>query len=263
MIKIAIAQLDVKGADPAANLDAIARLAGDAAAAGALVVGCPEMCLTGFDWKRNEALLGGMHQRVAGLRRIAREAGVDVFATLPEKTESGRPANTLYYIKSDGGISGVYRKIHRFSLFGEDRHVEAGDEVVVCPGCLGPTGLSVCYDLRFPELFRACAERGARVQLLPSAFPHPRLDHWRVLVRARAIENQSFMVAVNQCGVEDANPSIRYFGHSMVVDPWGEVVFEAGEEEGLFFARIDLGRVDEVREKMDALRDRRKDLFKY
>jgi len=121
--------------------------------------------------------------------------------------------------------------------------------------------LSICYDLRFPELFRACSERGAEVQLLPAAFPHPRLEHWRVLVRARAIENQCYLISVNQCGTEGSNAEVCYFGHSMVVDPWGEILFEADEAEGLHCVELDLDRVAAVRKKMGALADRRKDLF--
>jgi len=129
---------------------------------------------------------------------------------------------------------------------------------------LGQTGFGICYDLRFPELFRKNTELGAEVQILPAAFPHPRLAHWQTLVRARALENQSFFIAVNQTrseGPRGEEGDIRYFGHSMVVDPWGEVLLEAGEAEELLFLDMDLAEVGRVRSKLTAWEDRRPELF--
>lgn len=256
-----MAQMDVKGADPEVNLARIRAFAEEAKAGGARVVGCPEMCTTGFDWDAVEALKAHAALHLRTFCGIARDCEIELFGSLLERTERGGAGNSLFYVNAAGEVAGRYRKIHRFSLFGEEKHVEAGSEAVVCPTALGQAGLSICYDLRFPELFRVCVARGARAQLLPSAFPHPRLEHWRILVRARAIENQCFMIAVNQSGAEGGNPRIQYFGHSMAVDPWGEVLFEAGEEEGLFFVDVNPGEVDRVRRKMGALRDRRSDLF--
>ena len=140
----------------------------------------------------------------------------------------------------------------------------AGDKIVTADAGFCRIGCSICYDLRFPELFRKCVLDGTEVQILVAAFPHPRLSHWQSLIRARAIENQVYFVAVNQCGKErigSAGDEVTYFGHSMVVDPWGEVVFEAGEEPGLFEVELDLAQVRFARERMPALKDRRSDLY--
>lgn len=176
-------------------------------------------------------------------------------------------ANTLFYISADGSVAGRYRKIHLFSLFREDRHVEPGERVEVIATEFGKVGFGICYDLRFPELFRKNAAAGAVLQILPAAFPHPRLEHWRTLVRARAIENQCFFVAVNQVGNEggetaaDAAGAIRYFGHSMVVDPWGAILVEGEEAEALLTVDLDLDAVGRVRSELTAWNDRRPELF--
>ena len=157
-----------------------------------------------------------------------------------------------------------YRKVHLFTLFGEQKHVEAGERIVTADTALGRIGCSVCYDLRFPELFRKCALDGAVIQVLPAAFPHPRLAHWRTLIQARAIENQSYFIATNQCGVEGHGSSVgetHYFGHSMVVDPWGEITLEADESEGVHFVEIDIAKVAKTRTALTALKDRRPELY--
>ena len=140
----------------------------------------------------------------------------------------------------------------------------AGRCLTVAEPPWGLTGLSVCYDIRFPELFRTYALKGARLVLSPMAFPYPRLDHWKILVRARAIENQLFMIGVNQVGSEDfgSDDKVTYFGNSVVIDPWGRTVVEASEtDEMLLTATLDLGQADEVRSRMRVLRDRRPDLY--
>jgi predicted amidohydrolase len=263
-MKIALAQFAVARGDVAKNLSCITALATEAADAGADLVCFPEMCTTGFDWQVNRALLDSAASTIAELQQLAREQQVAICGSFLEKTETGNAANTLYYIEVGGAIAARYRKAYLFSLFREERHVEAGNELVIADTSLGRFGCSVCYDLRFPELFRACMQQGAEVQLLPAAFPHPRLAHWQTLIRARAIENQSFFVAVNQCGVESHGSDvgdIHYFGHSMVVDPWGEVLVEADESEGLFYAEIDVQTVANIRSKLTALDDRRPELY--
>lgn len=157
-----------------------------------------------------------------------------------------------------------YRKMHLFSLFREDRNVEPGENVVVADIKHCKAGFGVCYDLRFPELFRKNTELGAQIQLLPSAFPYPRLEHWRTLVQARAIENQCFFIAVNQSGCENHEKAVgmaHYFGHSMIVDPWGEVLVELNEAKDFKTIEIDLALVDQIRAKMTALKDRRPELY--
>jgi omega-amidase len=263
-MKIACAQYTVEQADPRSNLATIRGFAAQAKKAGADALFLPEMCTSGFNWKHNVALLETASDVIAAVADLARAADIAICGSFLEKTASGRPANTLYYFERSGEISAKYRKAHLFTLFGEEKHVEPGDSIVTAEVGLGTLGCSVCYDLRFPELFRQCMLAGAVIQVLPSAFPHPRLAHWRTLIRARAIENQCFFIATNQCGSEEHGPDvgdIHYFGHSMIVDPRGEILAEADEAECLIFAEIDLDQVQKTRGRLTALKDRRPDLY--
>lgn len=263
-MKIALAQFSVERGSVDTNLKTINAFIEESAAADASILFLPEMCTTGFDWTKNKDLLDGAADLIRSLQATAQAVGIAVSGSFLEKTESGNAANTLYYIEKDGSIAAKYRKAHLFTLFREDAHVEAGDDIVVADTECGKIGCSVCYDLRFPELFRKCALKGAELQFLPAAFPHPRLAHWQTLIRARAIENQSFFVAVNQCGCEGHEGDVgttQYFGHSMVVDPWGEILLEADESAGLHVLEVDLTHVSETRAKLTALKDRRADLY--
>ena len=265
-MKIALAQFEVQRGDPSANLGTIRELVTQAKSQGAQAVFLPEMCTTGFDWKRNLELLGDAAAHRTHIANLAQECDIAICGSFLEQTESGRPANTLSYFERSGAVAAQYRKVHLFTLFGEHKHVEAGEAIVTADTELGRIGCSVCYDLRFPELFRKCALDGAVIQVLPAAFPHPRLAHWRTLIQARAIENQSYFIATNQCGVEghgSAVGEIDYFGHSMVVDPWGEIVAEADESECLLDVEIDPSFVQSVRAKLSAWDDRRTDLFDF
>jgi omega-amidase len=263
-MKIALAQFEVQRGNPAANLEAIRAFAAQAKAAGAQVVFLPEMCTTGFDWKRNIELLGEAVAHRAQVAQFAQELGIAICGSFLEQTQSGRSANALCFFERTGSVSAHYRKVHLFTLFGEHKHMDAGEAIVTSDTEIGRIGCSVCYDLRFPELFRKCALDGAEIQVLPAAFPHPRLAHWRTLIQARAIENQSYFIATNQCGVEGHGSTVgetHYFGHSMVVDPWGEILLEAGESEGVYFAEIDITEVAKVRDRLTALKDRRPELY--
>ncbi len=264
LIKIALAQFEVQRGDPAVNLDTIRKLVMQAKNEGAEALFLPEMCTTGFDWKRNLELLGDAAEFSDRIARLAQECDIAICGSFLEQTDSGRPANALFFFERSGDVSAHYRKVHLFTLFGEHKHVEAGETIVTADTELGRIGCSVCYDLRFPELFRKCALDGAVIQVLPAAFPHPRLAHWRTLIQARAIENQSYFIATNQCGVEGHGSAVgetHYFGHSMVVDPWGAILLEADESEGVFFADIDITEVAKTRERLTALKDRRPELY--
>jgi len=157
-----------------------------------------------------------------------------------------------------------YDKAHLFSYVNEDRYMEPGEMLVHHEAPWGHVGCAICYDVRFPEVFRTYALQGVELVFCPAAFPHPRLEHWRTLLRARAIENQLFIVATNQVGHESFGIANRleYFGHSLVVDPWGEILVEGPEEETLLSTAIDLRKASEIRAKMTILNDRRPGLYK-
>ena len=262
-MKLSIAQFEVSRGDVCSNVDRIAGFVEAAKEKSSDLLCLPEMCTTGFDWAYNEANLDDAGAQIESIAQIAKKHSIAICGSFLEKTESGNAANCFHYFDSDGNVIARYRKLHLFTLFNEQKHVEAGNECVTFGSKQGKFGASICYDLRFPELYRRNTEAGALLHFLPAAFPHPRLVHWQTLIRARAIENQCYFVATNQCGVEGHGSSVgetQYFGHSMVVDPWGEIVAEAGEAEAIIDVEIDLSLVAKVRSKLSAWADRRTDL---
>jgi deaminated glutathione amidase len=262
-------------ADKSRNLEAAERLVREAAKDGAELVALPEK------WNvlgNAEALhegaepLGG--PTLTAARSWARELGIHLLAgSIPERVEGQqRLFNTSVLIGPDGELDARYRKIHMFDVdvggvsYRESETEQPGDEIVAAPigGSLPEVtlGMTVCYDLRFPELFRILAVRGATVLSVPSAFTFETgKDHWEVLLRARAIENQAFVVAPNQVG--EAPPHYRSYGHSMLVDPWGTVLAEAPDEEGFVAADLDLSDEDRVRSTLPSLANRRPGSYRW
>jgi deaminated glutathione amidase len=200
-------------------------------------------------------------------RGLARELGIDLVAGSICEDAGEVNRNTSVHAGPDGEMHGVYRKLHLFdvevagTVYRESEYESAGDEVVVSELADGARlGMSICYDLRFPELYRALSARGARVIAVPSAFTLTTTrEHWEVLLRARAVENQAFVVAANQVG--EHPPGLRSGGRSMIVDPWGVVLAQAPDDEGVIVADLDYERQDEVRAKLPALAHRRDRLF--
>jgi predicted amidohydrolase len=246
------------------NLETADRLTRAAAADGADLVVLPEKfnVLGSHDaYRANAETLDG--PTVGWARDTARELGIDLVAgSLVEKREGhDKLGNTSVHVGPDGEIRGVYRKIHMFDVtvegkeYRESASQEAGDEVVTSEAEGARLGLTVCYDLRFPELYRILALRGARILTIPAAFTKVTgAAHWDTLVRARAIENQAFVVAADQIGTHP--PDNESFGGSQIVDPWGEVLARADDEECFVAADLDLARQDEVRESLPSLANR-------
>jgi deaminated glutathione amidase len=262
-LRAAVVQLNSTN-DKARNLAAAERLVRAAAADGAGLVALPEK------WN----LLAGGEELVAGAEPLdgpslsaargwAGALGIHLLAgSVSERGPEGKAFNTSVLIGPTGEDLAVYRKIHMFDVdvggvaYRESDHEEPGEEIVTAP--LGDTmiGLSVCYDLRFPELFRILAVRGARLLTVPSAFTLATgRDHWEVLLRARAIENQAFVIAPNQVG--EAPPHFCSNGRSMIVDPWGVVLATAADEECFAAAELDFSAQDRVRESLPSLANRR------
>ena len=239
----------------------------EAAERGARFVALPEM----FAYLRREGRDFPHAQSVEGpilgaVRGWARELGVRILAgSIAEASEGERVYNTSALVGPDGRLEATYRKLHLFDVdlgeagggvYAESQSIAPGDEVVVAETEIGGIGLSICYDLRFPELYREQAARGARWLAVPSAFaPHTGKDHWRVLLRARAIENQAFVLAPAQCGQH--SPDRASYGHSMIVDPWGKVLAELDDSPGLAVADCSLEALERVRTALPALRHRR------
>jgi deaminated glutathione amidase len=204
---------------------------------------------------------------VQEFRGLARHLGIILLlGSFPEQVHPERPYyNTSVLIGPGGQLLARYRKIHLFDVnitggpaFQESRHVQAGSEVVAVS--LAPTpfmaGLSICYDLRFPELYRALADRGANLLFIPAAFAVATgRDHWEVLVRARAIENQAYVVAPAQWG--EHSKGRKSYGRALIVDPWGTVLAQAPDREGIVYAELDHDRLTRLRREMPCLQHRR------
>lgn len=255
-LTVALGQMHVRKGQPRTNWATMQEFTARATQQGAEVLVLPELWDAGDAFERSpeiaSTLSGGLFAQVAAL---ARQQNLHIFGSLYEKRGAG-VFNTVAVVSPLSGIMGAYRKLHLFRHSGEDRWLTAGQAPLALDLPWGRTGFAICYDLRFPELFRRYADDGAEIVFVPSAWPNPRLDHYRTLLRARAIENQCYMVAVNRTG-EDEDTGTRFFGHSMIVDPWGEVVIEIGEPEGLYTITLDLDRVKEVRRTFQVLGDRR------
>ncbi len=268
-MKAAVVQM-CSGADVEANIGAADSLVRAAVAEGAKLVVLPEK------W----TVIGGPEDLRAGAqpldgsaiswaRDAARELGIDLVAgSIAERAQgSERLPNASVHIGPDGEIKAVYRKLHMFDVeiegkpYRESDTDEPGEEIVVSevPGGV-ELGLSICYDVRFPELYRALALRGARVIAIPAAFTAPTTrDHWEVMVRARAIENQVFVLAANQTGPHPGGH--RSGGHSLIIDPWGRVLAQAGEEVGFVAAELDFAEQDAIRKRVPLLDHRRTDVY--
>jgi predicted amidohydrolase len=256
-------------ADRDRNLQTADRLVRAAAAAGATLIVLPEKWsaygLPEVAVEAAEALDG---PALTWARDIAAELGIDLVAgSIPERGEGKRGSNTSVHIGPDGKDRAVYRKIHMFDVsvggtaYRESDNEAPGSEItgsVLADGTR--VGLSICYDLRFPELFRKLAIDGALIVVLPSAFTvSTTRDHWEILVRARAIENQCFFIAPNQVG-EHAR-GVKSGGHSLIVDPWGVVLARADKGEQFIAADLDFERLRRIRQKLPSLASRRDDVY--
>jgi predicted amidohydrolase len=298
-LKAAAVQLN-STADKAANMAAADRLTRAAAADGATLIVLPEKWTAlGHDEDLRAAAEPLDGPAVEWARAIARELQIDLVAgsIVERMPEREKLANTSVHVNPQGEVAAVYRKVHMFDVEIEGRSYresdleDPGEEVVVSElvedvgeslgdACKGledagqhlpgvsvnprhiPLGMSICYDLRFPELYRILAVRGARVVVVPAAFTLPTTrDHWEVLLRARAIENQAFVVAANQIG---PHPGGQHSGgRSMIVDPWGVVLAQAEDREGHIVADLDLERQLEIRAQLPSLANRRPSAYRW
>jgi predicted amidohydrolase len=269
MTKVRVALYQAQsGIDPAANADRLDRAVGEAAAGGAAMLFTPEMSgMLDRDRERanSKARREADDEVLARVRAAAAEAGIWVhLGSLALRGEGDKLVNRGFVIDDQGDIRARYDKIHLFDVdlptgesWRESAMYQAGAQaVVVSKTPVGTLGLTICYDLRFPELFRRLSEAGADVIAVPAAFTVPTgKAHWQVLMRARAIESELFIVAAAQAGHHQDGRDT--YGHSLVADPWGELLLEMGGDPGLAFVDIDLGRIADVRSRIPVHQHRR------
>jgi predicted amidohydrolase len=253
-------------ADRAKNLDTALRLVNEAADLGAKLIGLPEPFIFMGPEEQRQATAETLEgETLSAVREVARRRGVYVVAgSIAERVDvPGKTANTSALIADDGSIVAAYRKIHLFDVnipdgarYAESEVVMPGDKAVLAPTPLGRIGLTICYDLRFPELYRKLASLGAELITIPSAFTlFTGKDHWEVLVRARAIENLAYVMAPAQVGRHSS--SRQTFGNAMIVDPWGVVLARCADGEGVCVAPFRRDRLERCRREIPALGHRK------
>jgi omega-amidase len=258
-IKISLAQMDIKVGQMAANYNHALELVQEASEKKCDMIILPELWAYGYDLPQARryaySMSRGIFQQIS---ELAQKHSIYIGGSLLEK-RAGKIYNTFTIHSPDGELAGVYRKIHLFKLMEEDQWLSPGNKPVIASLPWGLSGMEICYDLRFPELSRLLALKGVCLILIPAEWPIQRIEHWRALIRARAIENQIFVAAVNRVGVEAGT---QFGGCSMVVNPNGDVLVEGGTEEALLITEIDFDEIDKSRKKMYSMADRRPSVYK-
>ncbi|GIO36765.1 hydrolase [Paenibacillus antibioticophila] len=255
--RISLIQCDIALGEPAVNVRRIKEMLQSAAEAEDKpdVIVLPEMWNTGYAMDRLRALAerDDMHGIRRAISELAARYQVQIVAGSIAEQRNGKLYNTMYVYNRRGEEIASYSKIHLFRLMEEEKYLEQGKVI----GRFDLEGLScggaICYDIRFPELSRALALRGVHAMFVPAQWPHPRLNHWRSLLIARAIENQMYVVACNRVGDSGTQ---SFCGHSMIIDPWGDIIAEGGEGEQMVSGVIDLQLVHEVRSSIPVFSDR-------
>jgi predicted amidohydrolase len=252
--------------DIQSNVDSVCEAIDAAVAGGAEFIALPET--VGLIEPVNEQIPAATSSEaddigLAAFRAKAREHGVMILVGSQLILEAGRIFNRCFLLDRDGGIRARYSKLHMFDIelqngetYRESDAIAPGDKAVIVETEFGRLGLSICYDLRFGALYRALAQAGAQLITIPAAFTQTTGQaHWHTLVRARAIETGAFVIAPNQCG---HHCDKRYsYGHSLIVDPWGEILADGGAEPGVIYADIDTDQVEKVRRRIPSLKNER------
>ncbi|MBN1963237.1 MAG: carbon-nitrogen family hydrolase [Anaerolineae bacterium] len=261
-LRISLAQMTVTSGNERKNGEVMQGMVEEAVRRGSQLVVLPEMWSSGYAMEKWYDLAAPLNAGVfAQTSTAAQQQRICVLGSMPEKRGTG-VSDSAAFFSPNGSILGVYRKIHLFKPMGEDRHLIAGRAPLNIDLPWGKTGIAICYDLRFPELFRRYGVDRAVLVLVPSAWPLARIEHWRTLLKARAIENQYFVVGCNCVGEAQTDEGQTVFGgHSAIIDPWGETVLEAGTMPGLYTTDIELDLVSQVRQRIPVLEDRRPDTY--
>jgi omega-amidase len=256
-IKVAAVQMDIVLGNPPANRAKAFRMVEKAAQQQAKIILLPELWTTGYCLEKVHLLAETKTgPSIGGLQKLARRYGVTITGSIAEKSHNG-VFNTAYVINQNG-LLGRYRKIHLVPFMSETTYFKAGRELPIFHSNGVKFAVTVCYDLRFPELISLLGYQKIDLCLNTAEYIVPRLEHWRIMLRARAIENQFFVLAATRIGHDGTH---AYFGHSLIIDPLGEILAEAGEFEEIITAELDLNLLQKVRTQLPLLENRRPALY--
>ena len=257
-MKIGCIQLNMGFGKVEENYERAEKFIREAASQGAEIVVLPEMWNTGYALEKLDELADVNGERTkAFLSSLAKQLGVHIVGGSVSVKRDDKFYNTMYTFNNEGELVGEYSKAHLFRLMDEHLYLQAGSEMNrFALGDIEAAGV-ICYDIRFPEWLRSHALAGAKVLFVPAQWPTPRIDHWKTLLQARAIENQCFVIAVNRI----ANKVENFNGQSMIIQPWGEVLWTGAEDEELAIIDVDFSIVDEVRGRIPVYDDRRPELY--
>ena len=256
-VNVSIVQMDIVLGDPERNRQRAVNFIKEAAGRGSKVVVLPELWTTGYSLENVHELAEPMNGiTITELLDICLKREIYVIGSIAE-LRGGRIYNSATILGPEG-IVGSYSKAHLFRLMNEHEYFTPGDSCDVFQTSLGKVGLMICYDIRFPELARKIALNGAQILFVPAEWPYPRISHWESLLKARAIENQMFVVASNRVGSDKKN---IFFGHSMVLDPMGEAIVRAGDTELILTCELNMNLIDKTRTLIPCFEDRRPDLY--
>ncbi|UQZ34684.1 carbon-nitrogen hydrolase [Paenibacillus sp. PK3_47] len=259
-MNISLIQLDIAFGQPEVNYASAEVKIREAAAERPDCIVLPELWTTGYDLTRLEEIADPQGADTKSfISRLAREYGVNIVAGSVASRQAAGVTNSMYVFNRSGELTGEYSKLHLFRLMDEHLYLQPGQSKGLFTLDGAPCSGLICYDIRFPEWVRAHTSLGAEVLFVTAEWPLPRLSHWRALLISRAIENQCYVVACNRAGTDPAN---TFAGHSMIIDPWGDIVSEAGESEEILTGTIDLQKVRDVREQIPIFSDRRPDLYR-
>jgi predicted amidohydrolase len=257
-VTVSLAQMNITLGDVRKNVKMAEEMVVEAARRGSHLIVLPELWSTGYALEQAKELATELNVGVfAQISTWATQNKISIVGSLLEK-RGLQVTNSATFVAPNGRLMGVYRKIHLFKLMDEDRWLQPGAAPLLMELPWGMTGIAICYDLRFPELMRRYAVQGAKLMIIPAEWPIERVEHWRVLLQARAIENQAYIVATNSAGKTGDK---TFGGHSMVIDPWGKVLVELGENPGIATIEMDIDYVDTVRSRIPIFDDRRTDVY--
>lgn len=262
-MKVSMIQMDIIHKSPKENREKIKQLVADAMKDNPDLIILPETCTTGFTKSVFENidlyLENEEGETISLFKDLAKKHSINIVTgSIPEKY--GRKCyNTVFYINREGKILSKYRKIHLFTPANEDAAFENGERMPVFETEFGKIAMMTCYDIRFVELSRIYALSGADIIIIVANFPNPKVNHWRTLIQARAIENQLYIFACNRVGEVEKD---SYFGHSLVVDPWGDIVVEGDDSEKVISTNINLKKINEVRNIVPMYVDRQTKAYK-